>query len=332
MKKITSIIVISVLLATLLALGTYAASYTASGKGDDFSWRINDDGELYIWGDYIKSFGTNSNNRAPWYEYKSEITSIRIDDDLYDIGRYAFYGLSKVKTVDLPEDLNKIGAYAFSDCTSLKTIDIPNYVGTIGSGAFYNCTSLKSVSLPLNLKTIEASAFYNCKSLTEVMIYDAVKTIGDNAFANCSKLTEVFFVGNRPTSVSDSAFEDLDDNDDLVIYYTKGSSGFTKSYWPNYELETFTYNGKTSSSDDDDDGWLDDDDDDDDIYCGDLNDDGKVNTTDLRLMRYTLAYYKTYTYKKYEDRADVDEDGELTPMDEMYLARHLDGWKGYKLP
>lgn len=336
MKKITSVIIISLILALVFAIGTFAASSNkiiASGDEDNFTWKLDNDGVLYVNGDYVQSYGANSSKRAPWYDYRSQIYEIEFDDDIFDIGTYAFYGLNKVTKVTLPESLTAIGQYAFSDCTSLKSIDIPKYVRTINTGAFYNCSALRSVNLPSDLKTIRSYAFQNCRSLLEIMIYEDVTTIGDKAFYGCSKLTEVYFVGDRPTTLSDTAFEDLDENDDLVIYYTKGSTGFTKSYWSNYSLDTFTYTGKNNSKDDDDDGWLGDGSSkDDDVYYGDLNGDGKVNSTDLRYLRYCLGYYKNYTYKKYEDMSDVDDDGKLTPKDEIHLARYLDGWKGYKLP
>ncbi len=53
--------------------------------------------------------------------------------------------IADIKTVTIENNVTNIGAYAFSDCTSLNSVIIPKSVTKIGSDAFKNCTNLTDV-------------------------------------------------------------------------------------------------------------------------------------------------------------------------------------------
>lgn len=60
----------------------------------------------------------------------------------------------------------EIGSYAFFDCSDLKTVVIPSTVTIIGDGAFMLCESLESIVIPESVKEIGEYAF----ALTEMEI------------------------------------------------------------------------------------------------------------------------------------------------------------------
>lgn len=67
-----------------------------------------------------------------------------------------------------------------------------------------------------------------------------------------------------------------------------------------------------------------------DILCGDVNGDGKVNPLDnIYLARY-LADWSGYEEKIDLLAADVNGDGKVNPLDKIILARHLADWQGYE--
>lgn len=87
-----------------------------------------------------------------------------------------------------PEDI-EIGSYAFFGCTDLKTVVIPSTVTVIGDMAFAGCESLESIVIPPAVTVIGDYAFMLCESLESIVIPESVKEIGEYAFA----LTEVEF-------------------------------------------------------------------------------------------------------------------------------------------
>lgn len=62
---------------------------------------------------------------------------------------------------------------------------------------------------------------------------------------------------------------------------------------------------------------------------GDINDDGKVNATDVLLLRRYLANWKNVTINL--DAADVNRDGKVNATDVLLLRRYLANWTGVEL-
>ena len=63
---------------------------------------------------------------------------------------------------------------------------------------------------------------------------------------------------------------------------------------------------------------------------GDTSDDGEVTNIDIVYLARQLAGWNGYV--KYANLANSDFNGDLTlnSLDSIYLARHLAGWNGYK--
>ena len=133
------------LFTLLLALVTSAGSlFAESGTcGDNLTWDLTD-GVLTISGTGPMTDYTYD-TYAPWYNYRSSITSVFIGDGL-----------------------TSIGDYAFSDCSNMASITIPNSVTSIGDCAFYGCSGLTSVAIPNNITSIGVDAFLECENLEKM--------------------------------------------------------------------------------------------------------------------------------------------------------------------
>ncbi len=70
----------------------------------------------------------------------------------------------------IPNSVTEIGDYAFYECSSLKSIDIPNSVTEIGENAFSGCKSLESITI-------------RCKDIDNIKIEDSF--FNDNIFNEC---------------------------------------------------------------------------------------------------------------------------------------------------
>lgn len=363
MKKITFALLVSFIVALLLVTSVSAASVKYDGTTGDLTWKIYDDGELVISGNAeMPDYELSSSKRAPWYGYRSIITEITINSGVKSIGDYAFYSLAKAEKVSVPRTVKSIGDRVFSGCKLLEKVTLPNTVTTLGtyvfencsgleeatlpsglnavnSGMFYGCTSLEFVSLPDEPTRIRTRAFYDCASLYDIVIPYSVVEIGEEAFVGCVGLEEMYFLGDAPTLKTSSGKAVFEDNDDLYIYYMDGASGFTKGTWrtlnvEKYEGDDYEYGVAEDEDDGDEDDWITDNtigntNNNKKVKYGDLNEDNKINSADLRILRSCLSGQKNYDIEDYEERADVDDDGEVTVIDYIILARYIDGWKDF---
>ena len=113
-----------------------AATIVDSGTcGDNLTWTLDSEGVLTISGtgamqDYEDIID------VPWYNTRTSILSIVIEEGITSIGRYAF-----------------------SDCNSLTNIKISDSVSIIKECAFASCYNLKSITFGNGLKRVEDWAF-----------------------------------------------------------------------------------------------------------------------------------------------------------------------------
>lgn len=108
----------TLLLAFIAAISFAGAKDIASGTfKNEGTWRINDQGELYIdavtvpdykvsifMEDYFDGYSRDNQmhfvrgvTKAPWGTYKSKITTIRFSSKIVTIGSGAFFGLTALK-------------------------------------------------------------------------------------------------------------------------------------------------------------------------------------------------------------------------------------------
>ena len=71
--------------------------------------------------------------------FGTQVTSYAFGEGVEEIGGYACYGLTNLKSVSIPNSVTYIGWSAFYGCSGLTSVTIPNSVTSIGGSAFYGC-------------------------------------------------------------------------------------------------------------------------------------------------------------------------------------------------
>jgi hypothetical protein len=178
---------------------TGACSWTLTGVPGSYTLTITPAG-----GDNRMEDYNDSDNRAPWYNYRDGIKRAVIKDGVTHIGNAAFSYCADLTSVTLPNSVTAIGNFAFDECSGLTSVILPNSVNIIGESAFQGCTGLTSVTIPNSVNTIGDGAFAFCERLTSVTIPNSVTTIGESAFAHTG-LTSVT-LGNSVNTIGDGAF------------------------------------------------------------------------------------------------------------------------------
>ena len=121
----------------------------------------------------------------PWSSYKSEITSVVIEDGVTSIGSYAFTGCGNLASVSIPASMTSIGPYAFSlSGTAATALTVTFAEGTssmtIGEGAF-GFANLTSITIPNSVTSIGKYAFNYCSKL-ETITLNSNPFIDEDAF------------------------------------------------------------------------------------------------------------------------------------------------------
>ena len=158
------------------------------------------------------------------------------DEEIKEIGLWAFYDCKGLTSVTLPANLTQIGWEAFYGCTGLTSLDLSacTSITKIGGDAFFGCRGLTSITLPANLTKIERGAFSGCTGLTSVDLPASLTTIGEFAFAGCTGLTSVHLPANL-TTIGEAAFAGCTGLTSLTIdsanakYKTEGNILYNKA-------------------------------------------------------------------------------------------------------
>ncbi len=247
---------------------------SAGSCGNNVTWTLSlSNGTLTISGTGAMA-DYSSYTDVPWYDYRSSIKSIVINDGVTSIGEFAFYNCYSLTSVTIPNSVKSIGSGAFGYCSSLTSITIPNSVISIGNYAFSGCSSLTSVTINSdaivnraytassnlsnifgsqvtkyiigdNVKGIGNYAFYNCSSLSSITIPNSVISIGNYAFYGCSSLTSVT-IPNSVTSIGDYAFYDCSSLTSVTIPNSVTSIG-EQAFCECYSLTSITIPNSVTS-------------------------------------------------------------------------------------
>lgn len=135
----------------------------------------------------------------------SRITSVTVSNGVTSIGDSAFGVCSGLTSITIPNSVTNIGEYSFRACSGLTEIIIPNGVTGIGEYAFAGCDNLTSITLPDSLKVVGNGWFNACVGLTSITLPDSVTSIGYAAFFGCSGLASVT-IPVSVVSIAESAF------------------------------------------------------------------------------------------------------------------------------
>ena len=226
MKKVISLLMSFVMLFSIISsvnLSAYAEESATSGKcGDNVYWNFNESSKTLT----ISGKGAMNNyyisRYTPWYGYRQNILTVKIETGVTTIGENAFGFYSSLTSVTIGNSVTTIGEDAFYDCSSLTSVTIPNSVTTIGYQAFDGCSSLTSITIPNSVTTIGSKAFSCCSSLTSVTIPNSVTSISYWAFDACSSLTSFDVAsGNLNYSSKDGVL--FDKNKLTLIQYPAGN-------------------------------------------------------------------------------------------------------------
>lgn len=205
-KKWISLVLVICLALSMLPVTAAGTSVVASGScGYDTTWTLDSGGTLTISGEGV--MGDYWFSSMPWYDYLSQIVTVKIDEGVTTIGDYAFYECVNLTSVSIPDSVVSIGRGAFYYCESLTGVVIPDQVTSIGNNAFYGCESLTSVTIPDSVTSVGSSVFAACSGLTRVDLGNGLTYIGDSMFSWCDNLTGIV-IPDSVVSIGRSAFDD----------------------------------------------------------------------------------------------------------------------------
>ncbi|MBO5983110.1 MAG: leucine-rich repeat domain-containing protein [Clostridia bacterium] len=205
MKKITTILVIALL---IVALFTMVACDTTqeSNNNIDLDQTMSESIEQ---ADIAEKKGVVSNSNSADV---TESTSVRTDGKFVfelnnDGDSYTLFDVNEsFADVDvvIPETFNGkpvtiIDEYAFQECNTIQSVTIPDSIIGIGEGAFASCENLSFVKFGNNaqFKKIGDYVFASCEILLNVTIPSSVTTIGEGAFYNCESLSNIYYLGTE---------------------------------------------------------------------------------------------------------------------------------------
>lgn len=157
---------------------------TITGQGDMWDWKAES---------------------TPWWSFKENIISVKIENGVTNVGNFAFAGLISLIDVYLPDSISNIGISTFANCNSLENIELPTNIKSIDKAAFYNCKSLRNLILPNGIETLGENVFGNCINFTEFVLPNSITSTGGYLFQNCTNLREVTFSQNMNT-ISERTF------------------------------------------------------------------------------------------------------------------------------
>lgn len=143
---------------------------------------------------------------------KNRIASIKIPEDVIEIGNNAFTG-TFLTAVEIPESVKVIGDYAFAQ-TRLQNVTLKgNYApGQLGEYAFASCDLLENVTFTGTAIELPEGIF-SCTSITSFTLPKGLQTIHANAF-DFTYLSELY-IPRSVTKIDLSAF----DNTIMTINY-----------------------------------------------------------------------------------------------------------------
>lgn len=146
--------------------------------GKDVTYKLYDDGELCLIGEgNTKNYSSSIN--APWYDYREDVTSVVIDEEIDSIGNQLFRNCNNLNEVEIPDGVTSIGANSFMGCDSLEKITLPVSLESIGKYAFWN-TNLSEIVYNGTDEQFSAIEIYSCNP-SYLVEYEVPKaTLVDN--------------------------------------------------------------------------------------------------------------------------------------------------------
>ena len=260
---------------------------------------------------------------------KNEIVNVTLPASVTEIRDYAFYKCTALETIAINGEITSIGKSAFNDCGKLTELHgdsisvLPDSLETIGDNAFYNCVSLSgTVDLGQGLIAIGANAFANCASLDGIRVPDTLEMVGayalgfslvrkDNAYTPAQKADFVIYVSheeNEDAAAEQEILKTYSKTSKRIYNYARNPDG--NGYFAAFRLvwDRLAYPFK----------------------MGDVNNDGKVNSTDARVALRHSAHLEMIEHEDDLRAGDVNGDSRVNSQDARLLLRAAAGLE--KLP
>ena len=225
-----------------VGVAVHATTYT--GKIGAIQWTLDtESGILTIYGtgdmaNYHGNWNYGNSGRAPWYNYRTNVKSIVIEDGVTSIGAAAFYQCTNLTSISMPPSLTKISYEAFRGCSKLEEIDISSGVCTIQDRWVTDCPKLKYIYVDedntcfvsidgiiytANMETIvkmpdnnpittyvipdgvskmATDAVYSQQNVESITVPVSMTNIDYGVFDNCPKLTTLIFKADTPPTLA----------------------------------------------------------------------------------------------------------------------------------
>ena len=220
------------------------------------------------------------------FEDCASVTNVSVPDSVVSIGAKAFKGTS-LANFTVSANITSIGEGVFS-CTTLQNLTVEGTAFTYANGLLIdNATNVllaghaSTVSVPETVVRIGVCAFYGCTALTSITVPESVESIGENAFAGCTNLAGITYAGHAGT------WEDMTED-----------SGITAT--PDYTFGT--------------------------ARPGDIDGDYKITAADALLCRNYLASRDPSTGASTVEIAaiaDINEDGKINTVDLILMRQQV---------
>ena len=179
----------------------YFSEYYAEGEcGENITWTLTEDGSFAFHGEGHMRNYTNPYSWAysvPWERLKNLITSVTMDNGIYNLCEYAFFGCGNLTGVDLSNTLDRLHSSSLRCCPGLTQLELPDSITVISSLSLSWDTGLTQLRLPKNLAVLGHSSLYGCTGIAEIEVPKGLSLVRHEAFHTFTSLTDVYFTGTE---------------------------------------------------------------------------------------------------------------------------------------
>ena len=225
--------------------------------------------------------------------------------DVLSVGDNAFAGCEELTSVQLPASLNAVSPCAFIGCTSLRQVSLPSTLKAISCCAFTGCTSLRRISLPRYAELVDTLTFYCCASLTSVVLPHRVRTVCQGALEHLPRMINLYCFSSEPPVAEQGAFSPRDQRRCVLHVPREALQKYRESpVWKDFHRIIVLSDADYAAQN---------------YQRGDLNDDGRIDSVDLRLLQRIIVSLPDDSAVRWA--ADINGDGKVNSVDYVLLAK-----------
>ena len=102
--------------ATIIAQGECGA------EGSSVQWKYDNTGTLTISGTGAMADYSSSTSDLPWYVYKTEVTTVVVENGVTHVGENCFRGFDNLTTATIADSVETLGEFAFYFASKLESV------------------------------------------------------------------------------------------------------------------------------------------------------------------------------------------------------------------